>query len=76
LTTLRDRLDPFTVIEALDAKLERLVTLATLARRVPNATVAVRVPRARPVARQTPWRDFIHGRRGRVRVRPLASATS
>jgi hypothetical protein len=35
LVALRDRLDPFAVAEAIDRKLERLLTLATPARRVP-----------------------------------------
>jgi hypothetical protein len=76
LLTLRDRLDPFTLVEALDAKLERLVTLATPARRPPSAAPAGAVPRGRPVARQTPWHHFTHGQRVRARVRRAASVTS
>lgn len=74
LVTLRDRLDPFAVVEALDAKLERLVTLATPARRLLDTAPAVASPR--PVRPQTPWRGFTHGRRVRVRVRRAASVTS
>lgn len=76
LVTLRDRLDPFAVGEALDAKLEQLVGLATPARRVAGPAPAVSVARARSVPVQTPWRQFVHGRRAPVRVHRMPSVTS
>jgi hypothetical protein len=78
LLALRDRLDPFELVAALDTKLERLVTLATPARRLPGTVPAIAPsPAHSPRPRHPqPHQRRSFGRRAPMPLPRLASVNS